>query len=57
MTERIGTLREHIDSVRELESVVNAMRAIAAARSREAREWNPVVLAGDRRGYCRCAPA
>jgi F-type H+-transporting ATPase subunit gamma len=38
MTERMGALREHIESVRELESVVNAMRAIAAARSREARE-------------------
>jgi F0F1-type ATP synthase gamma subunit len=38
MTESSGALHEHIDSVRELESVENAMRAIAAARSREAPE-------------------
>ena len=38
MTERLSDVMARIGSVRQLSSVIGAMRGIAAARAREARE-------------------
>ena len=38
MTERLSDVVARIGSVRQLSSVIGAMRGIAAARAREARE-------------------
>ncbi len=45
MTERLSDVEQRLASVHQLELVVNAMRGVAASRSREARERLPAIRA------------